>query len=258
MIYLDFHFWLDPQHPIHLSNNHTRIYIHTHILLQVSRTSWTTLSPSKHPFFSLSLPPQSKTHHGHIHCSISKPKLSPMATLSITSHFSSISQQQHKPSLPPLTKNPLRTKTHLSRKPLRLFSAKAQLDNDPRSTQVSEKQSETETEAEKKSSDEEEEEEIEQEKDWKTDEEFKSFMGNPSIEAAIKLEKKRADRKLKELDRESRSDNPILALFNRAARESLEREKERLEKVEQSFIALDLNKVTLFCIFFFQTTMFST
>ncbi|MCH85604.1 peptidase M50 family protein, partial [Trifolium medium] len=39
-----------------------------------------------------------------------------------------------------------------------------------------------------------------QEIDWKTDEEFKKFMGNPSIEAAIKLEKKRTDRKLKELD----------------------------------------------------------
>ncbi|KAH9603746.1 hypothetical protein KSS87_009058 [Heliosperma pusillum] len=46
--------------------------------------------------------------------------------------------------------------------------------------------------------------------DWKNDEEFKKFMGNPSIEAAIKLEKKRADRKLKELDAESNSDNPVL------------------------------------------------
>ncbi|KAI4963686.1 hypothetical protein ZWY2020_011194 [Hordeum vulgare] len=41
-----------------------------------------------------------------------------------------------------------------------------------------------------------------QEVDWRSDEEFKKFMGNPSIEAAIKLEKKRADRKLRELDRE--------------------------------------------------------
>ncbi|TXG64116.1 hypothetical protein EZV62_011110 [Acer yangbiense] len=53
-----------------------------------------------------------------------------------------------------------------------------------------------------------------------------TFMGNPSIEAAIKLEKKRADRKLKVLDRES-SDNPIVGLFNRVVRDSLTREKER-------------------------------
>ncbi|KAJ9551951.1 hypothetical protein OSB04_015996 [Centaurea solstitialis] len=44
--------------------------------------------------------------------------------------------------------------------------------------------------------------EQQQELDWKSDGEFKKFMGNPSIEAAIKLEKKRTDRKLKELDRE--------------------------------------------------------
>lgn len=90
-----------------------------------------------------------------------------------------------------------------------------------------------------------------QERDWKLDEEFKKFMGNPSIEAAIKLEKKRADRKLRELDRE-RSDNPIVWLFNRVARDSLVREKERLEKAEEAFKALDLNKVTprIFLLFF--------
>lgn len=85
-----------------------------------------------------------------------------------------------------------------------------------------------------------------QEMDWKTDEEFKKFMGNPSIEAAIKLEKKRADRKLKELDREG-ADNPIVGLFARIARENLAKEKERLEKAEETFKALDLNKV---CIIF--------
>lgn len=87
-----------------------------------------------------------------------------------------------------------------------------------------------------------EEKNKQQEIDWKTDEEFKKFMGNPSIEAAIKLEKKRADRKLKELDREG-SDNPIVGLFNRLVRDSVAREKERLEKAEESFKALDLNKV---------------
>lgn len=87
------------------------------------------------------------------------------------------------------------------------------------------------------------EREKQQEMDWKMDEEFKNFMGNPSIEAAIKLEKKRADRKLKELDREN-SDNPLVGLFNRLVRDSVAREKERLEKAEEAFKALDLNKVT--------------
>ncbi|CDO97302.1 unnamed protein product [Coffea canephora] len=67
-------------------------------------------------------------------------------------------------------------------------------------------------------------------------------MGNPSIEAAIKLEKKRTDRKLKELNRET-SDNPILGFFNKLARDNLSKEKERLEKAEEAFKALDLNKL---------------
>ncbi|KAL6012884.1 putative zinc metallopeptidase egy3, chloroplastic [Asimina triloba] len=81
-----------------------------------------------------------------------------------------------------------------------------------------------------------------QEVDWKTDEEFKKFMGNPSIEAAIKLEKKRADRKLKELDIET-DGNPITRFFKSIARDSLSREKERLEKAEEAFKALELNKL---------------
>ncbi|GAA0153748.1 metalloprotease [Lithospermum erythrorhizon] len=81
-----------------------------------------------------------------------------------------------------------------------------------------------------------------QELDWKVDEEFKKFMGNPSIEAAIKLEKKRADRKLKELDRET-SDNPLVGFINSVARSNLSKEKERLEKAEEAFKALDLNKL---------------
>lgn len=97
--------------------------------------------------------------------------------------------------------------------------------------------SEHEDEAEKR--------ERRQEMDWKVDEEFKNFMGNPSIEAAIKLEKKRADRKLKQLDRE-RSDNPLIGFFNNLARDNVSREKERLEKAEETFKALDLNKVILF------------
>lgn len=85
-----------------------------------------------------------------------------------------------------------------------------------------------------------------QEADWKTDEEFKKFMGNPSVEAAIKLEKKRADRKLRELDMEAADGNPITGFLKSIARDRLAREKERLEKVEEAFKALDLNKVSYF------------
>lgn len=91
----------------------------------------------------------------------------------------------------------------------------------------------------------EEDKDKQQEMDWKTDEEFKKFMGSPSIEAAIKLEKKRADRKLKELDTES-SGNPLVRIFNSLQRDSLTRERERLEKAEEAFKALDLNKVSGF------------
>lgn len=121
------------------------------------------------------------------------------------------------------------------------ISSVAVVDEKPGDGNEGEKES-TQVEASKK---EDEELEKQQEKDWKTDEEFKKFMGNPSIEAAIKLEKKRADTKLKELDRES-TDNPIMRLFNRLVRDSLTREKERLEKAEESFKALDLNKVTYY------------
>lgn len=89
------------------------------------------------------------------------------------------------------------------------------------------------------------EKESQQELDWKTDEDFKKFLGNPSIEAAIKLEKNMTDRKLKELDRKT-SDNPIVAFFNKLVRDNLSKEKERLEKAEESFKAIDLNKVFAF------------
>lgn len=111
--------------------------------------------------------------------------------------------------------------------------------SDDSDTQKSEFPAEEEAEKGKEN----EEKQKQQEIDWKTDEEFKSFMGNPSIEAAIKLEKKRADRKLKDLDRETNG-NPLVGLFNRALRDSLTREKEMLEKAEETFKAIDLNKVT--------------
>ncbi|OVA01181.1 hypothetical protein BVC80_8887g13 [Macleaya cordata] len=166
----------------------------------------------------------------------------------------------------PLSKHhPFVNNTHLSfslsskpnsRKLLK-FSAKDQEGNEPSSssssssvTVISERSTTEETEKTESAAevtqliekDELEERSKQQELDWKTDEEFKKFMGNPSIEAAIKLEKKRADRKLKELDTETNS-NPIVGFFNRAVRESLRREKERLEKAEEAFKALDLNKL---------------
>lgn len=112
-------------------------------------------------------------------------------------------------------------------------------------SEVSKEESEEsgiESRTEVESDAEEEEKEKLQELDWKTDEDFKKFMGNLSIEAAIKLEKKMTDRKLKELDRET-SDNPIVGFFNNLVRDNLSRERERLEKAEEAFKALDLNKV---------------
>lgn len=106
-------------------------------------------------------------------------------------------------------------------------------------------ESETEAKSEIDSDDDAREKERQQELDWKTDEDFKKFMGNPSIEAAIKLEKQMTDRKLKELDRKT-GDNPIVAFFNKLARDNLSKEKERLEKAEESFKAIDLNKVFAF------------
>ncbi|KAH9314620.1 hypothetical protein KI387_023247 [Taxus chinensis] len=88
----------------------------------------------------------------------------------------------------------------------------------------------------------EEKKNIQQETDWKVDEDFKSFMGNPSIEAAVKLEKKRAERRLKELDKEA-SGNVFQKILSGFLRSTVATEKERLEKAEQTFKALDLNKL---------------
>ncbi|XP_050252560.1 probable zinc metallopeptidase EGY3, chloroplastic isoform X2 [Quercus robur] len=186
-----------------------------------------------------------------------------MATLSITTHSSLspwLPKKKNKNNTgPTFNKNPFGQKTHLpfslyskpsSRKPLRFSINKDELqESEPTSSSsssvavVSEKPSEGDEDTQKKSELSSEEIDELQEMDWKTDEEFKKFMGNPSIEAAIKLEKKRADRKLKELDRESSSDNPLVGFFAGVVRDSLAREKERLEKAEETFKALDLNKL---------------
>ncbi|KAL6211823.1 hypothetical protein ACLB2K_017046 [Fragaria x ananassa] len=183
-----------------------------------------------------------------------------MASLSFTS-ASSI------PSCPPMnksTKTPFGKRTHYfsfasSPKPISrkhhpiTFSMKDEQSSSSSSSSssstavVSEKSSDDTSDTQKSGEEGENGEEGDDEKqemDWKTDEEFKRFMGNPSIEAAIKLEKKRADRKLKDLDRES-SDNPIVGLLHRALRDSLTREKERLEKAEETFKVIDLNKVCM-------------
>ena len=194
-----------------------------------------------------------------------------MATLSITTHSSLspwLPKKKNKNNTgSTFNKNPFGQKTHLpfslyskpsSRKPLRFSINKDELqESEPTSSSssssssvavVSEKPSEGDEDTQKKSELSSEELDELQEMDWKTDEEFKKFMGNPSIEAAIKLEKKRADRKLKELDRESSSDNPLVGFFTGVVRDSLAREKERLEKAEETFKALDLNKVIIYLI----------
>ncbi len=59
-----------------------------------------------------------------------------------------------------------------------------------------------------------------QERDWRMDEDFKKFMGNPSIEAALKIEKKRAEEKLRELDSQEQG-NLFKGLLNKVLRWAL-------------------------------------
>lgn len=82
--------------------------------------------------------------------------------------------------------------------------------------------------------------------DLGADEEFKEFMANPSTETAIKAEKKRVDRSLKQLDNSSSSDNPFQGFLNKLMRDQLLKRKESLEKAEENFKALDLDKVSAF------------
>eukprot|EP00249_Psilotum_nudum_P006290 c19615_g1_i1 orf=207-2066(-) len=81
-----------------------------------------------------------------------------------------------------------------------------------------------------------------QEVDWKLDEDFRRFMGNPSIEAALKLEKKRAEQRLLELQK-SGGGNVLQQLFSLVMKNALVKEKDRLEKAQGMFKALDLNKL---------------
>eukprot|EP00252_Welwitschia_mirabilis_P014882 TRINITY_DN32946_c0_g1_i1.p1 TRINITY_DN32946_c0_g1~~TRINITY_DN32946_c0_g1_i1.p1 ORF type:complete len:570 (-),score=100.43 TRINITY_DN32946_c0_g1_i1:256-1965(-) len=86
------------------------------------------------------------------------------------------------------------------------------------------------------------EERPKQEEDWKKDEDFKKFMGNPSIEAAVKLEKRRTESRLKELEKEA-GGNVFQNILSKFLKSSLAKEKERLERAEERFKALDLNKL---------------
>lgn len=81
-----------------------------------------------------------------------------------------------------------------------------------------------------------------QERDWKLDDDFKKFMGNPSIEAALKLEKKRAEQRLLELQKKA-GGNVFQSFYSGLVKNALVKEKERLEKAEATFKALDLNKL---------------
>ncbi|KAJ3697633.1 hypothetical protein LUZ61_001338 [Rhynchospora tenuis] len=114
----------------------------------------------------------------------------------------------------------------------------------PSSVAIAPEKEETRSHHELKSSElDEAQKEQQQEVDWKEDEEFKKFMGNPSIEAAMELEKKRIYRKIKEMERETDGGNPVQRLWNNLVRNRLEDEKERLEKAKETFKALDLNKL---------------
>lgn len=79
-------------------------------------------------------------------------------------------------------------------------------------------------------------------KDWTKNEDYRKFIANPSIESAIKLEKKKAEERLKELDQEDHA-GFLKGLIAKAVRSAVVREKERLEKAEGSFKALDINKL---------------
>jgi hypothetical protein len=81
-----------------------------------------------------------------------------------------------------------------------------------------------------------------QERDWRLDEDFKKFMSNPSIETAVKLEKKRAKERLRQIDNQEPG-NFFQGILNSVVRNSLEREKGRLELNEDKFIDLDVSKV---------------
>lgn len=102
----------------------------------------------------------------------------------------------------------------------------------------------TNVEEEKKAEEPKKEEIIEkkQERDWRLDEDFRKFMSSPSIESALKLERKRAEEKLREINSEE-GGNFFKGVINFFVRRSLEAEKERLDKAEKTFIALDLSKV---------------
>lgn len=71
-------------------------------------------------------------------------------------------------------------------------------------------------EEEKPASEEPKKEEIvekKQERDWRLDEDFKKFMSSPSIESALKLERKRAEEKLKEINNQDQ-DNFFKNIIN--------------------------------------------
>lgn len=78
-----------------------------------------------------------------------------------------------------------------------------------------------------------------QEIDWKK-EDVKRFLSNPSIETLLKVEAKRTEEKLKELDTQEQG-NFFNKLFSDLKRNSLQREKDRLVKAQETFKALDLS-----------------
>ncbi|KAL3695837.1 hypothetical protein R1sor_009913 [Riccia sorocarpa] len=79
--------------------------------------------------------------------------------------------------------------------------------------------------------------------DWQTDEDLKKFLSNPSIETLLKVEAKRTEQRLKELESLQDKGNIFTDFFNKLTKSNLRREKERLQKAQETFKALDIPKL---------------
>ncbi|BBN01078.1 zinc metalloprotease EGY, chloroplastic [Marchantia polymorpha subsp. ruderalis] len=79
--------------------------------------------------------------------------------------------------------------------------------------------------------------------DWRKDEDMKKFLTNPSIETLLKVESKRTEQRLKELESLQDKGNVFTDFFNNLTKSNLRREKERLEKAQETFKALDIGKL---------------
>ncbi|KAL4314939.1 hypothetical protein AHAS_Ahas15G0135200 [Arachis hypogaea] len=79
--------------------------------------------------------------------------------------------------------------------------------------------------------------------DWDDEHHSHSDIHNIREDAVDKRERKRIGRRMRSSRKSSGATNPLVALLNTLRRDTLTKEKERLEKAEQTFRALDLNKL---------------